>query len=76
MITNTSVIQKGNSSSIFSNPSNWLSQNKTLLYKVLHADNKFLNNNNNQKMELTFIMPGLVQEFAFMILKELYRRVY
>lgn len=42
------------------------------LYKVLHADNKLF----NKETELTFIMPGLVQEFAFMILKELYRRVY
>ena len=30
----------------------------------------------NKEIELTFIMPGLVQELAFMILKELYRRAY
>lgn len=39
---------------------------------MLHADNKLF----KKEMELTFIMPGLMQEFAFMILKELYRRVY
>lgn len=39
---------------------------------MLHADNKLF----KKEMELTFITPGLVQEFAFVILKELYRRVY